>query len=127
MGQPDDIRTRLRRALGAALKARNAAAISALRLALSAIGNAEAVDPGPGRPAWTGSAHFAGAVSGLGAGEAERRDLSEADVAMIVRAQAAERESAAAEYERSGYAEAAAGLRDGNQVLLAVLNGAADA
>jgi hypothetical protein len=37
MGQPDDIRTRLRRALGAALKARNAAAISApdfLRAAL---------------------------------------------------------------------------------------------
>ena len=62
---------------------------------------------------------------GLGAGEAERRHLSEADVAAIVRAEAAERETAAAEYERSGYAEAAAGLRDGNQALLAVLNGEA--
>lgn len=43
----------------------------------------------------------------------------------IVRAEAAERETAAAEYERSGYAEAAAGLRDGNEALLAVLNGEA--
>ena len=125
MGPPDDIRTRLRRALGAALKARNATATSALRSALSAIANAEAVDPGPGRPAGAGSAHVAGAVAGLGAGEAERRHLSEADVAAIVRAEAAERETAAAEYERSGYAEAAAGLRDGNQALLAVLNGEA--
>jgi hypothetical protein len=60
---PDDVRTRLRRALGDALKARDAGAVSALRSAMSAIGNAEAVEPGPGRPAATGSAHFAGAVS----------------------------------------------------------------
>ena len=66
MGKPDDIRTRLRRALSAALKARNATATSALRSALSAIANAEAVDPGPGRPAGAGSAHVAGAVAGLG-------------------------------------------------------------
>ena len=46
--------------------------MSALRSALSAISNAEAVDPGPGRPAGTGGAHFAGTVAGLGAGEAER-------------------------------------------------------
>jgi uncharacterized protein YqeY len=48
---PDDIRTRLRRALGDALKARDADTVSALRSAMSAIGNAEAVKPGPGRPA----------------------------------------------------------------------------
>ena len=65
--------------------------MSALRSAMSAIGNAEAVEPGPGRPAGTGSAHFAGAVAGLGAGEAERRRLTEADVAAIVRQEAAER------------------------------------
>jgi uncharacterized protein len=81
MGQPDDIRTRLRRALSAALKARNATATSALRSALGAIANAEA----------------------------------------------AERETAAVEYERSGYASQAARLRDGNQALLSVLNGEADA
>jgi hypothetical protein len=42
VGPPDDIRIRLRRALGVALKARDAGAVSALRSAMSAIGNAEA-------------------------------------------------------------------------------------
>lgn len=63
-----DIRTRLGRALTEALKARDAAAVSALRSALGAIGNAEAVDPReprPGRPAASGSAHLAGAAAGL--------------------------------------------------------------
>jgi hypothetical protein len=45
VGPPDDIRTRLRRALGVALKAGDGGAVSALRSAMSAIGNAEAVDP----------------------------------------------------------------------------------
>jgi uncharacterized protein len=119
--QPDDIRTRLRRALTAALKARDASAVSAL----SAIGNAEAVEVGPSRPAGTGGAHFAGTVAGLGFGEAERRHLSEADVAAIVRAEATERETAAAEYERSGYGEEAARLRGGIQALIAAMDGEA--
>jgi uncharacterized protein YqeY len=42
VGPPDDIRIRLRRALGVALKARDAGAVSAVRSAMSAIGNAEA-------------------------------------------------------------------------------------
>ena len=121
---PDgDIRTRLRRALTNALKARDASTVSALRSALSAIGNAEAVDPGPARPAGTGSAHFAGAVAGLGAGEAARRRLTEADIAAIVRAEAAEREAAAREYERGGHAEEAARLRRGTLGLLAAVTG----
>ena len=49
-----DIRTRLRSALRDALKARDAGAVPALRSALSAIGNAEAVDPVPS-PAGAGS------------------------------------------------------------------------
>ena len=114
-----DIRTRLRRALGDALKARDASTVSALRSALSAIGNAETVDPGPARPAGTGSAHFAGTVPRLGAGEAERRHLTEADAAAIVRTEAAEREAAASEYERGGHAAEAARLRHGIRALLA--------
>jgi uncharacterized protein len=120
------IRSRLRRALTEAMKARDAGAVSALRSALSAIGNAEAVDPsatGPGRPGASGSVHFAGAVAGLGAGEAERRHLTEADVAAIVRAEAAEREAAAAQYERSGQAGQAAGMRQGTRALMDALNG----
>jgi hypothetical protein len=117
---PDDIRTRLRRALGVALKARDAGAVSALRSAMSAIGNAEAVDP-VSRPAGTGSAHFAGTVAGLGAGEAQRRLLTEADADAIVRQEAAEREAAASEYERGGRAAEAARLREGARALIAVL------
>lgn len=120
MGPPDDIRTRLRRALGVALKARDAGAVSALRSAMSAIGNAEAVDPAA-RPARTGSAHFAGTVAGVGAGEARRRLLTEADADAVVRQEAAEREAAADEYERGGRAAEAARLREGAQALMAVL------
>jgi hypothetical protein len=121
---PGDIRTRLRRALAGALKARDTSTVSALRSALGAIGNAEAVDPAPPPPSGAGSAHVAGAAAGLGAGEAERRRLTEADVAAIVRAEAAEREAAASEYERSGHAEQAARLRHGTRGLLAAINGA---
>ena len=122
-----DIRTRLRRALTAALRARDKDGMSALRSALSAIGNAEAVgpgEPGSGPPAAAGSDHFAGAVSfagtgtGPGAAEAQRRHLTEADVAAIVRAEAAEREAAASQYERAGHAGQAAGLRQGTRALL---------
>jgi hypothetical protein len=120
VGPPDDIRTRLRRALGVALKARDAGAVSALRSAMSAIGNAEAVDPAA-RPGGTGSAHFAGTVAGVGAGEARRRLLTEADADAIVRQEAAEREAAAGEYERGGRAAEAARLREGVQALMAVL------
>jgi uncharacterized protein YqeY len=118
---PDDIRTRLRRALRDALKARDAGTVSALRSAIGAIANAEAVETGPDRPAGTGSAHFAGTVAGLGAGEAERRRLTEADIATIVQQEAAEREAAAGEYERAGHTAEAARLRLGTRALIAAL------
>jgi uncharacterized protein len=119
-----DIVARLRRALTAALKARDKDGMSALRSALSAIGNAEAVDPGEpgsGPPAAAGSAHLAGTVAGLGAAEAQRRHLTEADITAIVRAEAAERDAAASQYERAGHAGQAAGLRHGTRALLDAL------
>ena len=91
------------------------------------IDNAEAVEPGPAQPAGTGGEHFAGAVAGLGAAEAQRRRLTEADVAAIVHAEAAEREAAAREYERGGHADEAARLRHGTRGLLAAVDGEADA
>src|SRR5215470_10020577 len=106
MSAPDDIRTRLQQALRGALKARDGSATSALRSALGAIGNAEAVEEAPKPLAGKGSVHVAGAVAGLGAGEAERRQLTEADVAAIVRAEVTERQAAASEYERAGQAQA---------------------
>ena len=101
----DTLAGRLRQALPRAMKARDAAAVSALRTTLAAIANAEAVaapDPPPG-----GSGPIAGARSGVGAGEATRLALTEDQIAGIVRAEIDERRSAADEYRRVGQADEA--------------------
>jgi len=115
------ILARLRLALAEALRARDTIAVSALRSALGAIGNAEAVEPGAAAPAGSGGPHVAGAVSGLGAAEAARRSLSPAQIEGIVRAEAAEREDAARGYEQAGHADRATRLRREARLLLAVL------
>ncbi|MFE6920654.1 hypothetical protein ACFVAV_06370 [Nocardia sp. NPDC057663] len=96
--QPDSaLRERLRAALKPAMRARDHSAVSALRSALGAIDNAEAIDAVDVK---------AGALEdsavGLGAAEARRRDLTEADIADIVRREIGERRDAAAEYDRLG-------------------------
>jgi uncharacterized protein len=118
-----DVRARLRLALTSAVRARDAIAVSALRSALSAIGNAEAVDPGLAAAAGAGSQYVAGAAVGLGATEARRRSLSPAEAEQIVRAEAGERESAAREYERAGHAGQAGRLRREARVLMSVVAG----
>ncbi|GAA1170167.1 hypothetical protein F4556_000612 [Kitasatospora gansuensis] len=103
------LRERLRAALPAAMKARDKVATSALRSALAAIENAEAVDV----PAGGGGSGLAieRIAVGLGTAEAERRVLTEARIEQIVRAEITEREAAAAGYDRTGPAERAALLR----------------
>jgi hypothetical protein len=68
MGAPvdpgDDLTARLRRALTAALRARDMTAAAALRSALGAIGNAEAVPVPPTRPGPSGAAQSGTAQSG---------------------------------------------------------------
>jgi hypothetical protein len=68
MGDPvdpgDDLTARLRRALTAALRARDMTAAAALRSALGAIGNAEAVPVPPTRPGPSGAAQSGTAQSG---------------------------------------------------------------
>ncbi|MFI5527410.1 hypothetical protein ACIA8O_02530 [Kitasatospora sp. NPDC051853] len=103
---PAPLRERLRSGLTTALKARDRATASVLRATLAAIENAEAV----AAPEPTGSLAIEALPVGVGA-EAERRVLTEADVAAVVRAERAEREDAAAEYERLGHGEQAARLR----------------
>ncbi|GAB4584521.1 GatB/YqeY domain-containing protein [Nocardia sp. IFM 10818] len=91
------LRDRLRAALPTAMKARDKNATAALRSALAAIDNAEAVD---------GSDMQAGAIesspAGLGTAERPRRDLTEADIEAIVRTEIADRLTAAAEYAGRG-------------------------
>ena len=95
------LRDQIETSLRAALKAREAPAIAALRSALSAIDNAAAI---AAPPAWPPKL-------GVGAGEAERKVLSTDEVQAILGAEIAERISAAAQYDRLGRPEEAARLR----------------
>ena len=113
------LRDRLRQDLPAAIKAHDAVAARALRLAISAIENAEAVDA---EVLGNVEGTIAGAVLGLGAGEVARRPLAEAEVVAIVRDEISDRESAAAEYDSLGRWKEAVELRAEAAVLLAVLN-----
>ncbi|MGH3152986.1 MAG: hypothetical protein ACRDOB_19980 [Streptosporangiaceae bacterium] len=117
----DTTRQRLQLALRQALKARDPVATSALRSALAAIDNASAVPAGPPPGAGAGSVHVAGAVSGLGASEAERRVLDAAEAEQIVRAEIAERRAAAQDYEARGHPDRAARLRREASILLSAI------
>jgi uncharacterized protein len=108
------VRGRLRQALGEALKARDPTAASALRSGLGALDNASAVPAALARPVpvrGASSPHFAGATAGLGAGETARKVLTEDDAEAIVRAEVAERQAAAGDYDRAGQPERADRLR----------------
>ncbi|MFE0024316.1 GatB/YqeY domain-containing protein [Amycolatopsis sp. NPDC059021] len=106
------MRTELRRDLTAAIKDRDRVAVAALRSALAAIENAEAVPVDQHRKAGEVSGeHVAAAAVGLGAAEVERRHLTEADVREIVAREVSERTASAAEYERLGRGDDADRLR----------------
>ena len=115
------VRERLQKALREALTARDKIAVSALRSALAAIDNAGAVPPGPAPAASDGSQHVAGAAAEIGAGEGERRTLSEEDIGEIVRAEVAERHAAARDYEQRGHADRVGRLRHEAHVLISAL------
>jgi uncharacterized protein YqeY len=144
MTQADDnLRDRLRRALPAAMKARDRPAVAALRSALAAIDNAEAYDPDEAlaeglndvlEPAgWepadpdaddVDAAHpgFAGTVAGVGATEVDRRSLTPKQMEGIVRAEIETREVAATVLEGVGKHEHAERLRAEMKVLLSHVN-----
>ena len=116
---------RLRAALADALRRRDQVAVPALRSALSAIGNAEAVSP-PTAGAGTSSAHIAGAAAGPGAGEASRRSLTAAEIDQIIRAEIGERARAAEGYDRGGQPGPAQRLRAEAEVLQGLTAGDED-
>jgi uncharacterized protein len=102
------LRDRLRAALPPAIKSRDRDAVAALRSALAAIENAEAVAPPP--PARLREGVIPGATAGLGSGEAGRAELSDDEIAAIVRAEVDERRVAAGDYAHAGKHERAARL-----------------
>jgi uncharacterized protein YqeY len=111
------MRATLRDDLKAALKARERVAITALRSALAAIDNAEAVRADHPFDGVAGNDHVAGSASGLGATEAERRHLTEADLRSIVEGEVRERSVAAKEYEQFGRNDLAERLRSEAELL----------
>ncbi|MGH3812657.1 MAG: GatB/YqeY domain-containing protein [Pseudonocardiaceae bacterium] len=116
------VRDRLRAALPEAMKARDSVAVAALRSALGAIDNAEAVDAGRAPQPGAGHARLAGTVSGLGAAEVARRSLSAAEMDDVVRAEVVERHTAARDYERAGHRAHAERLRGEAAVLSSCLD-----
>ena len=110
-------RAKLRDALMAARKDRDATRVAALRSALSAIDNAEAVDV---RLDAQSSETIAGGVVGLGAAEAARRELSDDEIRELVRAEVDERMTAAAAIDTT-HTERAASLRAEAAVLTGLL------
>ncbi|MGW7507135.1 hypothetical protein ACWGJ0_05225 [Streptomyces massasporeus] len=104
------------------MRARDKAAVSALRGTLAALDNAEAVP--------VGTVPRAGALEaspvGAGATEAARRELGEHDVVGIVRAEASERLEAAAQLTAPAHAARAERLRAEAAVLLRFLDVAED-
>lgn len=109
------VRGRLRGALPVAMKARDRVAVAALRSALAAIENAEAVEVGA--PAGA----FEASPVGVGAAEVGRRVVSDADVVEIVRGEVAAREASARAYEAAGRGDRAELLRVEARVLSAYL------
>jgi uncharacterized protein YqeY len=117
------IRQRLDQELRQALRAKDKIAMSALRSALAAIGNAGAVPAAPAPAGGTsGSPHFAGSTAGPGTSEAERRILTEGDAVQVVQAEIAERMAAAQEYQRTQHTGRADRLRREAAVLQSVLD-----
>lgn len=109
------------------MKSRDAVAVAALRSALAAIDNAEAVDPAAAPDPTSGEGPIAKSVAGLGAAEVPRRELSDSEEASIVAAEVVERRAAADEYDRLGRGDDAERLRSEADVLAAALESALDA
>jgi hypothetical protein len=92
-------------------------AVTALRSALAAIENAEAVEAATAPTPSDGGAEVAGSVAGLGATEADRRVLTEGEVEELVAEEVAERLSVALRYDQLGQGGRADRLRAEAEVL----------
>lgn len=103
------MRATLRADLTAAIKAKDRVAVSALRSALAAIDDAEAVAAEP--VTGPGSEHVAGAAAGAGSAEVARQQLTTADMRAVVEREHRERVATAREYAELGREDAAARVR----------------
>jgi hypothetical protein len=114
-------REKLRPLLLAARKDRDPIRVSALRSALSAIGNAET--PDAGHLDVPSASAIAGSVAGLGAAEVPRRVLTYAEIRTLLRAEIDDRLLAADQIDAGGHSERATAVRAGAAVLVDLLGG----
>lgn len=119
-GSPDELRASLRTALKAAMRDRDTRAVAALRSALGAIDNAEAI-PVESATQADGSP-IAGASVGLGSTEAARHELTLEDIQTLLAAEIEERQQAAIEIARAGHQDRADDLQREVSVLQVVLD-----
>lgn len=91
----------------------------AVRSALAAVENASAVDGA--LPTATQTGPIAKAVSGLGAADVPRRNLTDEEATDIVKMELAERRAAAADYRRLGQREEADRLESEAIILESIL------
>jgi hypothetical protein len=113
-------RAALRQGLTTALKARDTEAMAALRTAIAAIDNAEAIATADTRRPVT-SADIAGASRGVGSTEAVRQWLSSGQLVDIVDGQISEYAREADRYDALGRPDAAHRLRHRASILAAYL------
>ena len=112
------------------MKERDTVAMSALRSALGAIANAEAVPltemsaRPPATPPAAPSEYvpIAGGVAGLGGAEIDRREVTEDETAAIAAAEAADRRAAARDYQAAGHDGRAGRLRREAQAIESALD-----
>jgi hypothetical protein len=112
------LRAALRHGLTTALKARDTEALAALRTAIAAIDNAEAIATADTHRPVT-SADIAGASSGVGSTEAVRQSLSSGQLRDIVCEQITEYAREADRYDALGQPDAAQRLRHRARILAA--------
>lgn len=106
------------------MKARDSAAVAALRSVLGAIDNADAPDSDSAPEVQAGV--IAGGVVGLGAGEVARRELSTVELEAILHREVAERRAAVIGYRAGGQADAASTLEAEALVIDALLRDSGD-
>jgi uncharacterized protein YqeY len=100
------------------MKDKDAVAVRALRSALAAIGNAEAVDAATVPTALSTES----SLTGVGTAEVARRALSYEQIVDIMRAAVGEHQAAAEQYDSLGQPERAAARRAEASVLAAYLS-----
>jgi uncharacterized protein YqeY len=110
------MRDRLQAGLVEAMKTRDADAVKAVRSALAAIANAEAVTDTHGTSP-PGDRPIPASARGLGAGDVPRRSISEIDVLDIIGAEVEDRIQSARQYDALGQTASANELRAQARVL----------